>query len=186
MVNLPNPLIAEDEISLSKTGAYEVVKLTAGVHRQTWVSGVAIFVDVHISNSSEKVVRKVELALEKATLFFPFVSPSTRVENADYLRLPYRTDKEIIVRGAIKRGQHGWHGVLPHSQETRTCYLEIPRGIATIDTGESFTCTMCYEHFLKSKECVHETCTKTPDDCDSVSSFFSINIKSTRMVDRCR
>ena len=135
-MNLLNPLTAEDELKLSKTSVHETVKFTAGLHRQTWVSGIAIFVDVHILNSSQKTVRKIELQLERVTAFYNHAPAVTSEEIAAHLRLPDRTEKEIVASRSTKKARHGWQGIAPMSQDVRTCYLEVPSGLVTIDTGE--------------------------------------------------
>ncbi|MCJ1399537.1 hypothetical protein MMC11_002739, partial [Xylographa trunciseda] len=134
LVNLASPLTANDEIHFSRYGVHDAIKLTAGVHRQTWVSGIALFVDVHISNSSRRTIRKIELLLERATTFYNYAPASTQAEVAAFLRLPDKTEKEVLVKQSIKRGHHGWRGILPQSQDVRTYQLDIPPGLATIDT----------------------------------------------------
>ncbi|MCJ1432271.1 hypothetical protein MMC27_001627 [Xylographa pallens] len=138
LVNLASPLIASDEIYSSRFGVRDAIKLTAGVHRQTWVSGIALFVDVHISNSSRRTVKKIELQLERATTFYNYAPASTQAELAAHLRLPDKTEKETLVKRSIKKGHHGWSGIPPQSQDIRTCQLDIPPGLATIDTGRFF------------------------------------------------
>ena len=145
MVNLPNPLTASDELFLSKLGTHKVIRLTAGVHRQTWVSGIAMFVDVHISNSSSKTVRKIEFQLEKVTTFYDYAAAATKTEIATHLRLPDRTEKEIVARSSVKKARNGWHGVLPQSQDIRTCRLDVPAGLITVNTG-TFWILWDYSH----------------------------------------
>ncbi|KAI4177038.1 MAG: hypothetical protein LQ343_000518 [Gyalolechia ehrenbergii] len=55
LVNLPNPLVVTDEVQSSHRGSLQTVVLTAGVHRQTWISGYPLFVDVRISNRGVKI-----------------------------------------------------------------------------------------------------------------------------------
>ncbi|MCJ1284168.1 hypothetical protein MMC26_003499 [Xylographa opegraphella] len=138
LVNLASPLIASDETYSSRIGLHDSIKLTAGVHRQTWVSGIALFVDVHISNSSKRTVKKIELQLERATTFYSHAPASTQAEVATHLRLPDKTEKETLVKQSIKKGHHGWWGIPPQSQDVRTCQLDVPPGLATIDTGRFF------------------------------------------------
>ncbi|MCJ1478330.1 hypothetical protein MMC13_007008 [Lambiella insularis] len=138
LVNLPYPLTASDELRFSKYGAHDMVKMTAGIHRQTWVSGIALFVDIHVSNSSQKTIKRIDLQLERATTFYDHAPASTSVEVATYLRLPDKTVREILLKRALKKERHGWQGISPQSQDVRTCYLDIPPGLATIDTGRFF------------------------------------------------
>lgn len=74
--SLTSPLTASDEINFSKAGLFETVRITAGLHRQVWVSGTDIFVDVHISNNSRKAVKKLDLSLERDILYYRHVRKS--------------------------------------------------------------------------------------------------------------
>jgi hypothetical protein len=72
--SLPSPLTASDEQSFSRTGLLETTKMTAGLHRQVWVSGSSIFVDIHIANGSRKTIKKLDLSLERDILCYRHVS----------------------------------------------------------------------------------------------------------------
>jgi hypothetical protein len=72
--SLPSPLTASDEQSFSRTGLLETAKMTAGLHRQVWVSGSSIFVDIHIANGSRKPIKKLDLSLERDILCYRHVS----------------------------------------------------------------------------------------------------------------
>lgn len=120
---------------MSKRSNTRTVKLTAGLHRQTWISGYPIFVDMHIDNKSSKDVRKVELQLEKTTLFHNYPAPSTNAVSADVLRLPDHRQTEIVVRKDLA---DGFQGVVSLSQDFRTCQLELPTGLVSIETGVYF------------------------------------------------
>ena len=124
-----------DELPISKRYSTQTVKLTAGLHRQTWISGYLIFVDMHIDNKSSKDVKRVELQLEKTTLFHNYPAPSTNAGSADVLRLPDHRHTEIVVR---KELTDGFHGVGSLSQHFRTCHLELPTGLVSIETGVYF------------------------------------------------
>lgn len=73
-MSLPSPLTASDEYIRHRENGIETIKVTAGLHRQVWVSGTNIFVDVHIANKSKKVVKRLELQLERDVLFYKHVS----------------------------------------------------------------------------------------------------------------
>lgn len=122
-------------MSMSKRYSTQIVRLTAGLHRQTWISGYLIFVDMHIENKSSKDVKKVELQLEKTTLFHNYPAPSTNAGSADVLRLPDHRQTEIVVRKDLA---DGFHGVQSLSQDFRTCQLELPTGLVSIETGVYF------------------------------------------------
>lgn len=117
---------------MSKRYNTQTVKLTAGLHRQTWISGYLIFVDMQIDNKSSKAVKKVELQLEKTTLFHNYPAPSTSAGSADVLRLPDHRQTEIVVRKDLA---DGFQGVPSLSQDFRTCQLELPMGLVSIETG---------------------------------------------------
>jgi hypothetical protein len=68
LASLPSPLLATDTLFISREPALQTVKLTAGLHRQTWVNGALLFVDVHLVNNTSKVIKKIEVQLEKITL----------------------------------------------------------------------------------------------------------------------
>lgn len=73
LMSLPSPLVASDEWAKPGETAIQVVRVTAGLHRQVWVSGTSIYVDVHISNNSRKAIRKIELQLERDILCYKHV-----------------------------------------------------------------------------------------------------------------
>jgi hypothetical protein len=72
-MSLPSPLTASDEYIKSRASSIEVIRVTAGLHRQVWVSGTAIYVDIHIANNSRKIIRKIELQLERDILCYKHV-----------------------------------------------------------------------------------------------------------------
>lgn len=95
-----------------------------------------MFVDVHVSNSSDIIVKKLELQLLKVTTYFNYSAAATKVETADHLRLPDVTHREVVARSSLKKARHGWQGVTPHSQDVRTFRLQIPTGLVTVDAGK--------------------------------------------------
>lgn len=75
LVSLPSPLTAAERAVISHR-RHESIVVTAGLHRQVWVSGTNLFTDVHIVNDSHKTVRKLELRLERIVLCYNHVSYS--------------------------------------------------------------------------------------------------------------
>jgi hypothetical protein len=73
LMSLPSPLTASDEWLKPRDTTVEVVRVTAGLHRQVWVSGTSIYVDVHIANNSRKIIKKIELQLERDILCYKHV-----------------------------------------------------------------------------------------------------------------
>ncbi|KAM3415566.1 hypothetical protein BST61_g9087 [Cercospora zeina] len=138
LTSLPSPLTASDELSFSRTAALETLKVTAGLHRQVWVSGSSIFVDLHIVNKCYRPVRKLELTLERDILFYKHAAATTLERSAGQARIFESNEQTILTKAQLKSGTAGWHGVEPHSCETRTCELEVPRGHATVRCGKWF------------------------------------------------
>jgi hypothetical protein len=73
LMSLPSPLTASDEWVKARDATVEVVRVTAGLHRQVWVSGTSIYVDVHVVNNSRKAIKKIELQLERDILCYKHV-----------------------------------------------------------------------------------------------------------------
>lgn len=135
--SLPTPLLATDQLSNPQGGRSQNIKLTAGLHRQTWVNGAMIFVDVHLMNNSSKTIKKIEIQLDKTTLWYSHAAAGTSEKSAPHLRLPKRSENEIVCTSSIKKSKE-WKGVPPNTSEVRTCDLEVPRGHVTISTGRYF------------------------------------------------
>lgn len=138
LTSLPSPLTASDELRLAHYGRSESVKLTAGVHRQVWVSGSSVFVDVHIANKSHKPVKRLELSLERNILCYKHAPASTREKSVSAARIFENNEQAMINRLVLKPGAQSWNGVDPYTSETRTYELELPRGHATVHCGKYF------------------------------------------------
>lgn len=80
-------------------------------------------------------MKRVDLQLEKTILFYNYSAPSTGAVSADLLRLPDHLTKEIVLEKVLL---DGFHGVRPFSEDFRTCQLELPAGLVSIETGRSF------------------------------------------------
>ncbi|KAF1971277.1 hypothetical protein BU23DRAFT_471373 [Bimuria novae-zelandiae CBS 107.79] len=138
LMSLPSPLTASDEWLKPRDTTVEIVRLTAGLHRQVWVSGTNIYVDVHVSNNSRKIIKKIELQLERDILCYKHAAASTMEKSASQARIFDSNEKSILCKAVIKQGAAGWHGVPAHSSHIRTCDLEVPRGHATVKCGKHF------------------------------------------------
>ena len=134
-MNLSSPLLATDELHVPKAGNASSIRLTAGLHRQTWISGYVLFVDVLIDNRSRKPVNKIDIQLEKGTLLYDSAAASTETGPVNALRLPDHYTKETITTVTMSGPQDV---VAPQSETIRTCRLELPVGLASIDTGRFF------------------------------------------------
>lgn len=137
LASLASPLLATDTLYLTREPDIQTVKVTAGLHRQTWVNGAMIFIDVHIANTTARTVKKIEVQLEKSTLWYAHAAAGTVEKSAIFLRLPKRTDSEIVSGTMLKRSP-AWKGVASHSSDVRTIEIEAPRGHVTISTGRFF------------------------------------------------
>ncbi|KAL9114888.1 MAG: hypothetical protein Q9227_001131 [Pyrenula ochraceoflavens] len=160
LASLPHPLLAADSASLPLTmlgpkiiGSmhHPIIKLTAGLHRQIWVSGTQIFVDLHVVNGHpSKYLTKIDLSLEKSTMLYLHAAAGTAQKSASHLRLPSRTDSEIVARAIHKANTSSaisrscstspeWRGVPPSGgTEIRTLAIEAPRNCVTVSSGRYF------------------------------------------------
>lgn len=137
LCSLRTPLLASERLHFLHGSTPQVIKLTAGLHRQIWVNGGAIFVDIHVVNNSSRKIKKIEIQLEKKTLRYYHAAAETTEESAKHLRLPSRSETELVSCSFLKRSRE-WSGVAAHSSEVKTCDLEVPRGHVTISTGRYF------------------------------------------------
>ncbi|KAF2125755.1 hypothetical protein P153DRAFT_299551 [Dothidotthia symphoricarpi CBS 119687] len=138
LMSLPSPLTASDEWIKPRENSVEAVRLTAGLHRQVWVSGTSIYVDVHIANNSRKMIKKIELQLERDILCYKHAAASTMEKSAGQARIFDSNERSILSKSLVKQGSAGWHGVPAHQTHTRTCDLEVPRSHATVKCGKYF------------------------------------------------
>ncbi|KAF7190174.1 Uncharacterized protein HII31_08505 [Pseudocercospora fuligena] len=138
LTSLSSPLTASDELRIARAAGQETLRVTAGLHRQVWVSGSSIFVDVHILNQYRKPVRKLELSLERDILCYKHAAASTLEKSAGQARIFESNERAILVRSSYKTGSAGWNGVEPHTADIRTCELELPRGHGTVRCGKYF------------------------------------------------
>ncbi|KAK0318857.1 hypothetical protein LTR54_013424 [Friedmanniomyces endolithicus] len=138
LTSLANPLTATDEMVLPRTNGFERIKLTAGLHRQVWVSGSSLFVDVHVLNKTHKHVKRLDLSLERDILCYKHAAAATRERSANQARVFENNHQSVIATDTLRVGSNGWSGIEPHASETRTFVLELPRGHATIKSGKYF------------------------------------------------
>ncbi|KAK5135432.1 hypothetical protein LTR08_005220 [Meristemomyces frigidus] len=138
LTSLPSPLTASDELMLPRAGGLGSLKVTAGLHRQVWVSGSTIFVDVHIANKCQKPVKRLELTLERNILCYKHSAASTKEKPAGQARIFESNHQTLVATSSLRSGTNSWNGVEPHTTQTRTCDLELPRGHATVRCGKYF------------------------------------------------
>nr|POE88140.1 uncharacterized protein CFP56_11369 [Quercus suber] len=135
---LQNPLTVFEEYYPPKSDGRENVKLTAGLHRQVWLSGSSIFVDVHICNRTRKAIRRLDLELERNILIYKHAPTTSRARTANHIRIFEDNQRSIVATHSFRSGSNKWSGVAAYNSETRTYDLELPRGHATIQCGRYF------------------------------------------------
>lgn len=67
-----------------------------------------MFVDLHISNTSRKTIKRTAPQLEKAIFCFDHAATSTTTEAANHLRYQNRTEKEIVQDVVTRKARHSW------------------------------------------------------------------------------
>jgi hypothetical protein len=142
LISLPTPLTATDELTIPRMEGSERVRITAGLHRQVWVSGSTVFVDVHIINKSRKPVKRLDLNLERNVLCYKYAAAGMREKVAGQARVFESNTQTMVAESSLRTGVNAWNGVEPHTSHTRTCDLELPRGHATVRCGKYFE--VCY------------------------------------------
>jgi hypothetical protein len=138
LMSLPSPLTASDEYVKHTANGPQTIKVTAGLHRQVWVSGTSIFADVHIANSSKKSIKRLELQLERDILFYKHSAAATLEKSASQARIFDSNERVVLAKASLKHGHSGWNGVPAYSSDLRTCDMELPRGYATVKCGKFF------------------------------------------------
>lgn len=136
--SLPSPLVATETLQIPGTPGPQSIVLSAGLHRQTWVSGNSIFVDIHIINKSQRTLRKLELQLQRYTLWYDHAAAETGSKSAHHLRIPKKQDTDIVNVAVVKKVKGEWTGTPPSTSEVRTCHIQVPQGHVTISTGRFF------------------------------------------------
>ncbi|KAI9692230.1 MAG: hypothetical protein M1822_006460 [Bathelium mastoideum] len=158
LMSLPSPLTAMDTFSMRRSNGLENITIKAGLHRQVWVSGTSVFVDVCIENESRKPVRKIELQLERAILCYKHVclvichqrskghrlmdstqaAATTTEKSAGQARIFDSNERVVLSKATFKHGTNGWNEFAAFATNTRTFDLALPRGHATVRCGKFF------------------------------------------------
>ena len=135
-MNLRTPLVVSDTLQISNGIKIGNIELTAGLHRQTWISGYTLFVDIHIANHSHKTIARIDLQLERAIAVYTLAAPSSSIsKEAQVQRVPDRCIKDMLVTKSFREPPDI---VFPRSYSTRTCELELPSGLVSVATGRFF------------------------------------------------
>lgn len=91
--------------------------------------------DIRIDNRSNKAIRRIELQLERVTIFHIHAAPCSGKACAEPLRMPDEIHKEILTRKNILASDGH---IRPRSHDFRTAQLELPSGLASIESGRFF------------------------------------------------
>ncbi|KAF2231316.1 hypothetical protein EV356DRAFT_535589 [Viridothelium virens] len=152
LMSLPSPLTATDTFSMRRTTGLENITVEAGLHRQVWVSGTSVFVDVSVDNNSRKPVKKVGLQLERAVLCYKHAAASTSEKSAGQARIFDSNERIVLSKSYFKHGTNGWNEFAAFTTNARTFELALPRGHATVRCGKYFevrfflTVIACFGH----------------------------------------
>ncbi|KAI9891115.1 MAG: hypothetical protein M1814_003314 [Vezdaea aestivalis] len=156
LVPLPSPLTASDEKVLGRRDRLQSVQLTAGIHRQTWISGTSLFADIFVANKSSHSTRKLRVDLERCVMTYkfgwgvqgkhglsssPFYFAAATSSNisASGLRVCDRLESKVVSSISLAgKGGTAVRGTAAHSNETITCEVPIPRGHVSIGPGRYF------------------------------------------------
>jgi hypothetical protein len=68
LANLSKPLLASGLLFIPLGAEFQRVELTAGLHRETWINGSVIYVNINVANRSSKTTKKIKFQLVKTTL----------------------------------------------------------------------------------------------------------------------
>jgi len=143
LTDLDTALRAHDQASLGSSSSPQTVALAIFLRRQSWISGIPLFVDAHIANASSRPLKRLDVQLERAILLYgSHAAPlgGARSHEPDHARAPRTVIREIVARQALRTGEDGWSGVAPRAHVQKTCHLTIPTGLASIDGMLSVEC----------------------------------------------
>ncbi|KAI0734636.1 hypothetical protein C8Q72DRAFT_770599, partial [Fomitopsis betulina] len=134
----PRPLQATTSKSLAMLSSDRKVKLTAQLHRLTWIAGQRCYVNVAVANDTKKTVKSFTLTLIRSTTMFKptpeldagrsrSVDPDACQTNTIH-KVVSETSLEIAESGAKGRaGAKGWWtGVGPGKEMSFSHYILIP------------------------------------------------------------
>ncbi|KAL9085241.1 MAG: hypothetical protein Q9165_007675 [Trypethelium subeluteriae] len=124
LMSLPSPLTATDTFSMRRRTGLENITVEAGLHRQVWVSGTSVFVDVCVDNNSRKPVKKA--------------AASTSEKSAGQARIFDSNERIVLSKSSFKHGTNSWNEFAAFTTNARTFELALPRGHATVRCGKYF------------------------------------------------
>lgn len=134
----PRPLQATTSKSLAMLSSDRKVKLTAQLHRLTWIAGQRCYVNVAVANDTKKTVKSFTLTLIRSTTMFKptpeldagrsrSVDPDACQTNTIH-KVVSETSLEIAESGAKGRAsaKGWWTGVGPGKEMSFSHYILIP------------------------------------------------------------
>ena len=138
LANAPRPIQASTAKSLSVIGNSHKLKLTAMLHRLTWIAGQRCFVRIWIANDTKKTLKSVSLTLVRTTTLFkpkPQLDPGNRM-SIDPDACQTATSHKVVAEELLERShsvakghasaQGWWTGVQPGQEAQFSHWILIP------------------------------------------------------------
>lgn len=125
-MSLPSPLTASEEWLKPRDTTLDTIRLTAGLHRQVWVSGASIYVDVHIANDSRKTIKKIELQLERDILCYRHVCYGPELYELGLLMK--RTTRQLPLRWKNRQAKLGYSTAMKERFLAKPSSNRAPQG----------------------------------------------------------
>ncbi|RDX50472.1 hypothetical protein OH76DRAFT_1482249 [Lentinus brumalis] len=138
LANAPRPIQASTAKSLSVIGNGSKLKLTAMLHRMTWIAGQRCAVRIWIANETKKSIKSVTLTLVRTTTLFkpkPHLDPGDRM-SIDPDACQTATTHKVVGEALLERShsiakghasaQGWWTGVQPGQEAQFSHWIVIP------------------------------------------------------------
>jgi len=136
LLPLDVPLLSTEEHSL-RWGGHKTLKVTAGLHRATWVSGTAAYVDVNIVNNTNRKVKCIRCKLRRHIVAYKNSVPLSENRSAGHLRVPSWIERKTLSHSELNIGTR-WRGVKGSQLDVITCEIDIPRNQLSVNMGRYF------------------------------------------------
>lgn len=115
----------------------ESLTLVAKLHREVWISGGSIFVDIEIANQTNSHVKKLCISLERDILLYRQCMASGELHGMTYPRIFEERHQTTISNTRLERPEA--NAAFPaRSSRTRMYALEVPKGEITVPCGKYF------------------------------------------------
>ncbi|TFY63133.1 hypothetical protein EVJ58_g3424 [Rhodofomes roseus] len=138
LASAPRPLQATTSKSLAMLSSDRKVKLTAQLHRLTWIAGQRCYISVSVANDTKKIVKTLTLTLVRSTTMFrPSPELDTgRARSVDPDACQTTTLHKVVGETVLEMAQSGtkgrasakgwWTGVGPGKELSFSHYILIP------------------------------------------------------------